>query len=73
MTTEETPRIRIRTHEALDTAADIAGRRAMHDGGWIWARTRSAGDISALEAATLAAHAVARQPAPAPAPLVYFG
>jgi hypothetical protein len=71
--TEDTPRIRINTHEALDLAADLAGRRVMHDGGWTWARTRSAGDISTLEAATLAAFAVARQPTPAPAPLVHFG
>jgi hypothetical protein len=67
------PRILLRAHEALDLAADVAGRRPTYDGGWTWSRTRSTGDISALEAATLAAHAVARQPAPAPAPLIHFG
>jgi hypothetical protein len=67
------PRLRHRTHAALDDAADIAGKRLGGDGGWVWSRTRSAGDISALEAATLAAWAVLRNPAPAPAPLLYFG
>jgi hypothetical protein len=67
------PRIRLRTHEALDTAADVAGRRVISDGGWIWSRTRSTGDVSTLEAATLAAWAVLRNPAPEEAPFVVFG
>jgi hypothetical protein len=67
------PRLRHRTHAALDDAADIAGKRLRGDGAWVWSRTRSAGDISALEAATLAAWGVLRNPAPAPAPLLYFG
>jgi hypothetical protein len=67
------PRLIHRTHAALDDAADIAGKRLRGDGAWVWSRTKSAGDISALEAATLAAWAVLRNPAPAPAPKVYFG
>lgn len=67
------PRIRIRSHEALDIAADIAGRRLLGDGAWVWSRTRSAGDLSTLEAATLAAWAVLRNPTPAPAPKFRFG
>jgi hypothetical protein len=56
------PRLRHRMHGALDDAADIAGKRLRGDGAWVWSRTRSAGDISALEAATLAAWAVLRNP-----------
>jgi hypothetical protein len=67
------PRVRHRQHAALDEAADIAGKRLGGDGGWVWSRTRSAGDISALEATTLAAWAVLRNPPQAPAPRVYFG
>jgi hypothetical protein len=67
------PRLRHRMHGALDDAADIAGKRLRGDGAWVWSRTRSAGDISALEAATLAAWTVLRNPAPAPAPLIHFG
>jgi hypothetical protein len=66
------PRLLHREHEALDTAADVAGRRALHDGGWVWSRNRSTGDVSCLEAATLAAWAVLRNPEPTPAPFVVF-
>jgi hypothetical protein len=67
------PRVHLREHEALDTAADIAARRTLADGAWVWSRNRSAGDVSALEAATLAAWAVLRNPAPEPAPAFHFG
>jgi hypothetical protein len=66
------PRIHIREHEALDTAADVAGRRVIGDGGWVWSRAKSTGDVSTLEAATLAAWAVLRNPVPEPAPYVVF-
>jgi len=66
------PRLRLREHEALDLAADIAERRTVGDGAWVWSRARSAGDVSTLEAATLAAWGVLRNP-PAPvAPFVVF-
>lgn len=66
------PRIRLREHEALDLAADVAGRRPLTDGGWVWSRTKSTGDVSALEAATLAAWALLRNPVPEAAPYVVF-
>jgi hypothetical protein len=71
--TEPHPRILLRTHEALDAAADVAGRRVINDGGWIWSRTKSTGDVSTLEAATLAAWGVLRNPPAAVAPFVLFG
>jgi hypothetical protein len=52
-------------HEALDTAADVAQRRMVGDGGWLWKRNPHS---DPLEAATLAAWAVARNPEPEPAP-----
>lgn len=73
ITHPDQPRIRLRSHEALDTAADVAGRRVISDGGWIWSRTRSTGDVSTLEAATLAAWAVLRNPPAEEAPFVVFG
>jgi hypothetical protein len=39
----------------------------------VWSRAKSTGDVSALEAATLAAWAVLRNPPPAAAPFVLFG
>jgi hypothetical protein len=62
---EDGPRVAIRAHEGMDAAADIAGKRLVGDGGWVWSRTRSAGDISPLEAGTVATWA-AQRPAPAP-------
>jgi hypothetical protein len=67
------PRLLHRDSEALDDAADVAGRRALGDGGWVWSRTRSTGDVSTLEAATLAAWGVLRNPAATPAPFLMFG
>jgi hypothetical protein len=63
------PRLRHRAHEALDTAADVAQRRMIGDGGWLWKRNPHS---DPLEAATLAAWAVARNPEPEPAPYVVF-
>lgn len=42
-----------RPHTALDAAAELATRRWISDGAWLWGRTASVGSISALEAATL--------------------
>lgn len=67
------PRLRMRSHEALDDAADIAGRRLLGEGGWIWSRAKSTGDVSPLEAATLASWAVLRNPPAAVAPFILFG
>jgi hypothetical protein len=63
------PRLRHRASEALDTAADVAQRRMVGDGGWLWKRNPHS---DPLEAATLAAWAVARNPEPEPAPFVVF-
>jgi hypothetical protein len=63
------PRAALRTHEALDTAADTAERRFVGDGGWLWKRNPHS---DPLEAATLAAWAVARNPAPPESPFVVF-
>jgi hypothetical protein len=62
------PRVRIRAHEGMDTAADVAGKRLVGDGGWVWSRSRSAGDVSPLEAGTVAAYLVRRPVAAEPAP-----
>lgn len=63
------PRLVHRAHEALDLAADTAVRRFIGDGGWLWKRNPHS---DPLEAATLAAWAVARNPAPEAAPFVVF-
>jgi hypothetical protein len=63
------PRLLHRSHEGLDTAVDTAERRFVGDGGWVWKRNPHS---APLEAATLAAWAVARNPAPPEAPFVMF-
>lgn len=50
-------------HDALDTAADLATRRWISDGAWVFGRRASVGSISALEAANLAAWGVDHLPA----------
>lgn len=40
------------THDALEAAADLAARRWIQDGAWVWGRRASIGSIAALEAAT---------------------
>lgn len=69
------PRVRLRgatdaIQAALDASADVAGRRHYGDGAWVWSRSKSGGDTSSLEAATWAAWALLRNPAPKPAPRV---
>lgn len=51
-----------RPHEKLNDAADIAAKRSVSDGGWVWGRRASAGSISALEAATMSTYGVAHLP-----------
>jgi hypothetical protein len=63
------PRLLHRSHEALDDAIDTAERRFIGDGGWLWKRNPTS---APLEAATLAAWAVARNPVPEAAPFVVF-
>jgi hypothetical protein len=66
---DDAPRVRLRAHEALDAAADTAERRFVGDGGWLWKRNPYS---APLEAASLAAWAVARNPAAPEAPYVVF-
>ena len=48
----ETGEWRYRTHDALETASELAARRWVQDGAWVWGRRASSGSIAALEAAT---------------------
>lgn len=41
-----------RPHPALDDAAELAAKRSVSDGAWLWGRRASIGSISALEAGT---------------------
>jgi len=63
------PRVFYREHEALDVAVDTAERRPVGDGGWVWKRNPHS---APLEAMTLAAWAVARNPAAPEQPFVIF-
>lgn len=53
---------RYKPHHALDAAAELATRRWISDGAWVWGRRASVGSISALEAATLAAFGLDNMP-----------
>lgn len=53
---------RFRPHEALDQAADLAARRWIQDGAWVWGRRASVGSIAALEAATWSSWAIDHLP-----------
>lgn len=63
------PRLLHRSSELLDDSLDVAERRFVGDGGWAWKRNPHS---APLEAATLAAWAVARNPEPEAAPFVMF-
>jgi len=63
---EHGPRLVHRESEDLDGAVDVAGRRFIGEGAWVWSAKESTGDIAALAAATVAAWAVARAAPPAP-------
>lgn len=47
----------------LDTSVDVAGRRFIGDGAWVWSAKDSQGDVAVLEAATLAVRALDQAPA----------
>ena len=57
-----TPKWRYRPHPAFDDAAELATRRWVNDGAWLWGRRLSVGSISALEAATVTTWAVDHLP-----------
>lgn len=58
----ETGQWHYRTHDALETAADLAARRWIQDGAWVWGRRASVGSIAALEAATWSSWAIDHLP-----------
>jgi hypothetical protein len=53
---------RHKPHDALDAAAELATRRWISDGAWVFGRRASVGSISALEAANLAAFGIDHLP-----------
>lgn len=53
---------RFRPHPDLDAAVAVLGKRALGDGGYVWARTGATAPIATMEACTLAAHALTSQP-----------
>jgi len=58
----ETGEWRFRPHPALETASDLAARRWVQDGAWIWGRRASVGSIAALEAATWSSWGIDHMP-----------
>jgi phage terminase large subunit-like protein len=56
--------IQHRGDPALDIAVESAVKRMIGDAGWAWGRTKSAGSIAPLVAATLAAWQVTHTPPP---------
>ena len=58
----ETGEWRFRTHPALEAAADLAARRWVQDGAWVWGRRASSGSIAALEAGTWSAYGIDHLP-----------
>ena len=57
------PRVLHRDHPALDAAVDVAGRRFIGEGAWVWSAKESTGNVATLEGATLAVRALAHAPA----------
>lgn len=58
----ETGEWHFRSHDALEEAADLAARRWIQDGAWVWGRRASVGSIASLEAATLSSWGVDHLP-----------
>ena len=58
----ETGEWHFRTHDALESASDLAARRWIQDGAWVWGRRASVGSIAALEAGTLSSHGLDNLP-----------
>lgn len=51
-----------RSHPALEDASDLAARRWIQDGAWVWGRRASIGSIAALEAATWSSWGIDHMP-----------
>lgn len=58
----ETGEWRYRPHEALETAADLAARRWIQDGAWVWGRRASVGSVAGLEAGTWSSWGIDHMP-----------
>jgi hypothetical protein len=58
------PRVRHVDSEDLDRSVDVAGRRFIGEGAWVWSAKASTGDTAALEGMTLAVRAAGHAPAP---------
>lgn len=58
----ETGEWRFVTHDALEAASELAARRWIQDGAWVWGRRASSGSIAALEAATWSSWAIDHLP-----------
>lgn len=56
------PSWQYRPHPALDDAAELAAKRSVGDGAWVWGRRASVGSISALEAGTLGTWGIDHMP-----------
>lgn len=54
---------RYKPHDALNSAAELATKRFVGDGTWLFGRRKSVGSISAIEAASLGAHGINHMPA----------
>jgi hypothetical protein len=57
----------------LDAAVDVAGRRFIGEGAWVWSAKDSQGDVAVLEAATLALRALLQAPPEAVPGRTVFG
>lgn len=57
------PRVLHRSDPRLDAAADVAGRRFIGEGAWVFSARESTGDVAALQAMTLAVRALDHAPA----------
>ena len=51
-----------RPHPALDDAAELAAKRSVGDGAWVWGRRASVGSVAALEAGTLGTWGIDHMP-----------
>jgi hypothetical protein len=62
--------VKARRHPSLDAAVQVAVKRLVADGAFLWARQSAGASIAALEAFGLATFAVGHRPIPAPRPMM---
>lgn len=63
---------RFRQHPALDAAREVAAKRSVGDGGFVWSRTATTAPIATLEAGTVAAWLATHRPADPGRPVIEF-